>query len=65
MNQFMNNRYVQIGGLTLGLAILIYMVLWIIITVANLGEVPPFITVVISLGIATWLVWKFYAWRIG
>ena len=65
MNQFMNNRYVQIAGLILGLAILIYMLLWMLFALAGIRDVPSFVPVVVSLGVAIWIVWKFYARRIG
>lgn len=65
MNQFMNNRYVQITGLILGLAILIYMLLWMLLALAGIRDVPSFVPVVVSLGVAIWVVWKFYARRIG
>ncbi len=65
MQQFMNNRIVQICGLTLGLAILFYMALWLLFAALNLKDVPQFAYIVVSLGAAVWLVWKFYARRIG
>ncbi|MBP7760825.1 hypothetical protein KA093_03470 [Candidatus Saccharibacteria bacterium] len=65
MQQLMNNRIVQICGLTLGLAILVYMFLSLLFALINIGQVPSFVPIGVSIGVAIWIVWKFYARRIG
>lgn len=65
MNQFMNNRYVQIVGLTLGLAVLIYLLLWVIFSLIGLSTFPVFLQLVVALGTAGVIVSKFFAFRIG
>jgi|GEM_PF-1535072 hypothetical protein len=64
MDSFMNNRFVQITGLTLGLALLIYIFLWIFFMLIRISVDAGVQTVVSLLG-AIFIVWKFYAWRIG
>ena len=64
MDQFINNRYTQIAGLTLGLAILIWMILWIVFSVLKV-PFPMELQIAVSLLVAVGVVWKFYAWRIG
>lgn len=60
----MNNRYVQIVGLGLGLAILIYLLLWMITAIFRLPVAAEVRGLIAGL-LAVWIVWKFYAWRIG
>ena len=64
MNEFMNNRYVQLAGLMLGLGTMFYLLLWILLSVTRL-DIPWFVPVIISFGGAIWLVWKFFAYKIG
>ncbi len=64
MNQFMNNRYVQLSGLTLGLAILFGMILWMIFYLLKV-PFPVEMLVMMSVLGAIGIVWKFFSWRIG
>lgn len=64
MNEFMNNRYVQIAGLIVGLSILFFLLLWMVLVTTRF-EIPLFVPIVMSVGTAIWLVWKFLAYRIG
>lgn len=64
MNQFMNNRYVQIAGLIIGLGIMFYLILWIVLSVTGI-EIPSFVPFIMAFGGSIWLVWKFFAYKIG
>lgn len=64
MNHFFNNRFVQIGGLALGFTFLAYLFLWIVFSLIKI-QIDSGLMIVISLLTSIWLVWKFYAWRIG
>lgn len=64
MNEFMNNRYVQLTGLTLGIGVVLYVLLWILVSVTGL-ELPWFVPFIMSFGFSVWFVWKFMAYKIG
>ena len=64
MNQFMNNRYVQLTGLILGLGGIPFIFLLIIINSLQL-DIPWFVPFIASFGFSIWFVWKFMAYKIG
>lgn len=64
MDQFLNNRYVQLGGLVAGLSLVFFMMLWLVFYILKF-DIPLFIPALISIGSAIWLVWKFLAYKIG
>lgn len=64
MNQFFSNRYVQLSLLTLFIAALIYGLLVVLSSFAGF-EFPQFFLIVISLGGAGLLVYKFFASRLN
>jgi hypothetical protein len=64
MNQFINNRYVQLSSLVLGIGILFYLIIWVIFTALGVA-VPWFVPFIMSFGSSTFLVWKYLAYKIG
>ncbi len=64
MNQFMNNRYVQLAGLMIGIGVVLYLLLWILISALQL-DIPWFVPFIASSGFSIWFVWKFMAYKIG
>ena len=64
MNQFMNNRYVQLAALIGGIGILFYIIVCIFFGALNVN-VPGFVPFIMAFGTSTWLVWKFLAYKIG
>lgn len=64
MDQFMNNRYVQLVGLVLGIGLVLYIIVRIVFGALDV-TVPGFVPVVMSFGPAIWVVWKYLAYKIG
>ncbi len=64
MNQFMNNRYVQLAGLILGIGVIFYIIVRIAFGALN-ADVPGFVPFIMAFGASGWLVWKFLAYKIG
>ncbi len=64
MQQFLNNRYVQLAGLTLGLAILFFLVIWVVSSVIGLKGFPLGLEVVVAVLGAGIIVYKFFSNRI-
>lgn len=65
MNEFLSNRYVRLGLLTLLVAALIYTLLFILFKFVGLDSFPQFLRITISLLGAGLLVYKFFAQRIS
>lgn len=65
MNEFLSNRYVQLGLLTLFLAALIYTIVYIVFSLIGLNEFPQFLRIVIAVLGASLLVYKFFSQRIA
>lgn len=65
MNEFLNNRYVQLSLLTALIALFIYALIWIILSLVGLDEFPQFLRITISVLGAGLLVYKFFEQRIG
>ncbi len=64
MQQFFENRYVQLGLLTLGLGLLFWAIIWLILRALGLGDFPMALQVSVSFLGAGLLVYKFFAGRI-
>lgn len=65
MQQFFNNRYVQITALTISLAIVFFLVLWLTFNLVGLGDFPIALELVLAVLGAGVLVYKFFASRIS
>lgn len=65
MHEFLTNRYVRLGLLTLLLAALIYTIIFIVFSLIGLGDFPQFLRIMISVLGAGLLVYKFFAQRIA
>lgn len=65
MQQFFRSRYAQIVGLTLGLALTFYLVIWLVMSLVGLADFPQAIQVILALLGAGLVVYKFFAGRIG
>jgi hypothetical protein len=59
-----NNRYVQLGALSLGLAVLIYLVLWLLFSLLQIDGFPVGLQIAIAILGAGLLVYKFFSDRI-
>ena len=64
MQQFFNNRYVQLAGLTLGLAILFFLVIWVVTSTIGLKDFPVGLEITLAVLGAGIIVYKFFARRI-
>ena len=62
--EFLNNRYVQLGLLTLGLGLLFWAIFWLILRALGLGDFPMMLQVSVAFLGAGLLVYKFFANRI-
>lgn len=64
MQQFLNNRYVRLSLLTLGLGTLFYLIIWLIVGLLGMNDFPhAFIFLLSGLG-AGLLVYKVFASRV-
>lgn len=64
MQQFLNNRYVRLTGLTLGLGALFFALIWLVTTTLGLKDFPVPLEAVLALLGAGVLVYKFLSQRI-
>lgn len=64
MQQFFNNRYVQLAGLTLGLGALFFGVIWLFCLTVGLQDFPVFLQAILAMLGAGIVVYKFFAQRI-
>ena len=64
MNEFLTNRYVRLGLLTLLIAALIYTIIFIVLSLVGMNDFPQFIRITISVLGAGLLVYKFLADKI-
>ena len=62
--EFLNNRYVQLGLLTLGLGLLFWAIFWLILRALGLSDFPTMLQVSVAFLGAGLLVYKFFANRI-
>jgi hypothetical protein len=65
MQQFFNNRYVQLAGLTLGLAVLFFLVILVVASAVGLRDFPVGLELVLAVLGAGIIVYKFFARRIS
>lgn len=64
MNEFFTNRYVRLSMLTIGIAVLIYMLLYLIFMLLELA-LPNALQIMVSVLAAGYLVYKYFSQRIG
>jgi len=62
--EFFNNRYFQLGLLTLGLGLLFWALFWLVLMLVGLSDFPVAIQLTISFLGAGVLVYKFFSDRI-
>lgn len=62
--EFLNNRYVQLGLLTLGLGLLFWVIFWLILSALGLHDFPVMLQVGAAFLGAGLLVAKFFSGRI-
>lgn len=65
MQQFLNNRYVQLAGLTLGIGVLLWAVIWLFCTVTGLNDFPIGLQIMLAVLGAGLVVYKFFSQRIA
>lgn len=64
MQQFFNNRYVQLAGLTLGVGALFFASIWIVTTVLGMTDFPIGLEVLLAFLGAGAVVYKFLSRRV-
>jgi hypothetical protein len=64
MQQFLNNKYVRLGALTLGIGLLLWAVIWLACMAAGLTDFPVALEAVLAFLAAGVLVYKFLAGRV-
>lgn len=60
----LNNRYLQLSALTVGLAAVIYLLLWLIFSLIGLGDFPKGLQLAVAVLGAGLLVYKLFSNRI-
>jgi hypothetical protein len=64
MQQFLNNRYVRLGGLTLGVGTLFFLLIWLVMTTIGLKDFPVGLEAMLAFLGAGVLVYKFLSQRV-
>lgn len=64
MQQFFNNRYVQLTGLTIGLSLVFFLLIWFVAQMIGLQDFPVMLEVMLSVLGAGILVYKVFSERI-
>lgn len=64
MQQLFNNRYVQLAGLTLGLAALFFAIIWLVATTLGLKDFPVEVELLLAVLGAGIIVYKFFASKV-
>lgn len=64
MQQFFNNRYVRLAGLTLGIAALLFAVIWLFCQMVGLNDFPVALQLTLAFLAAGVLVYKFLSQRV-
>jgi hypothetical protein len=64
MQQFFNNRYVQLAGLTIGIGILFFALIWLICMAIGLKDFPIALQLTVAFLASGVVVYKFFAGRI-
>ena len=62
--ELFNNRYVQLGLLTLGLGLLFWAVFWLVLRALGLQDFPIMLQISVAFLGAGLLVYKFFASRV-
>lgn len=62
--QFLNNRYVQLGLLTLGLGLLFWAIFWLVLRSLGLGDFPLMLQLAVAFLGSGLIVAKFLAGRV-
>jgi hypothetical protein len=62
--EFLNNRYVQLGLLTLGLGLLFWVIFWLVLGALGLHDFPVMLQLMAAFLGAGLIVAKFFAGRI-
>jgi len=62
--EFLNNRYVRLTLLTLGIGLLFWAILWLILMALNIRDFPVFLQLIAAFGGAGVIVYKFFAGRV-
>ncbi|HET8690350.1 MAG TPA: hypothetical protein VFL81_02850 [Candidatus Saccharimonadales bacterium] len=60
----LNNRYLQLSILTVGLAVVIYLLIWLVFSLIGLSDFPKGLQLAVAVLGAGLLVYKFFADRI-
>ncbi|HET7630332.1 MAG TPA: hypothetical protein VFK03_03070 [Candidatus Saccharimonadales bacterium] len=60
----LNNRYVQLTVLAVGLAAVIYLLIWLVVSLIGLDDFPKGLQLAVAVLGAGLLVYKFFASRI-
>jgi hypothetical protein len=64
MQQFFNNKYVQLAGLTIGIGLLFFVILWLAASLFGMNEFPIALEALLALLAAGAVVYKFFSQRI-
>lgn len=64
MGKFFENRYARLGALMLGVAVLIYSLIWLVLVIFNVRDFPQLIQLSLSVLGAGLLVYKFLSQRV-
>lgn len=62
--EFLNNRYVQLALLTLGIGLVLWALFWLILTILGLDDFPLMLQLAVAFLGSGLLVSKFFAGRI-
>lgn len=65
MQQFFNNRYVQLTGLTIVVGTLFFLMIWLVSSVIGLDQFPVALQAVLAFLAAGIVVYKFFSQRIA
>ena len=65
MENFFNNRYVQLTMLGIGIAAFIYVFLWVLFTIIGIKDFPAFLHGSVAVLAAGYIVARYFSNRIG
>lgn len=64
MQQLFNNRYVRLAGLTVGIAVLFFVVIWLFCLIVGLSDFPITLQLMLAVLAAGVVVYKFLSQRV-
>lgn len=64
MQQFINNRYVRLSGLTVGIAALFFGIIWLVALLFNMQDFPVGLEILLAVLGAGIVVYKIFASRV-